>query len=1058
MNKILISLSFLLLGLISVNAQKVKISLIDTQTKQPVSDASLALQQGKIKQTYQIANGEVLLTKHAGINHLKITALGYKPTDTIINFDKVAAIVIQLQPIQTLLQEVSIVSNGYQQIEKERSVGSYQQISNSQFNSQVGTQVLSRLEAIGNSLKVDRAIGENQLNIRGISSIGGPRSILVILDNFPYEGDLSNINPNDVDQITILKDAAATSIWGARAGNGVVVITTKTGRYQQALSISLNINQTIGQAPNLEYLPQMSTKDFVELEEYLFKADRYKADYNAVNKPALSPVVALLYDNSISQAEKQQMLNELKTIDARQGYSQHFYQTALNQQYAINIKGGSEKFKWLSAVGYDNNTSNLAAQYTRLSIRYTNEYKILDRLSLQSAITYTNSSNKSGKPEFKDISSSKGMLYPYTQFADANGSPLPIVKDYNFNYINSAGNGKLLDWKYYPLTDDQYHTTTSPSKDILLNTGLNYRYKGLVANVKYQYQQQETSVEELLGLESYAARNLINSYSQINSDGTVTYAIPKGAILNESLVVMKSHNVRTQLDYKVQKSNHDVDVMAGAELRAVDTKGLQFRYYGYNEELASQTNVNYTSLYPNFITGATSFIPSNNGIAVTANRFVSLYANAAYSYSKRYTAYLSARKDASNIFGVNTNDKWKPLWSAAVAWNVSDETFFNLKQVPYLKIRLSYGTSGNIDPSKTAVTTIRYASVSPYTQSPYALIDKFYNPELKWETVQMTNIGVDFALFNRRISGSIEYFKKKAKDLFASYPIDYTTGVGSFIVKNVGAMKGQGLDLNLKLDNIQGKFTWSTNLNTSFYRDKVTDYYLQADRSSSLVTTNPTFSGILGKPVYALYAFRWMGLDPKTGDPLGAIDGVATKDYARLLGADTKINDLVYIGSAIPTFFGNINNQFSYGRATLSFQLLYKFGHFFRTPSINYNELIASGKGHIDYQDRWQKPGDENQTHVPSFVYPNASNRDTFYLGTEVLVQSADHIRLQYVSFNYQLLKSTNKYFKQLDVYANIANLGVLWKANKAKVDPEYNGLNKLLPSKTFSIGTNINF
>lgn len=550
---------------------------------------------------------------------------------------------------------------------------------------------------------------------------------------------------------------------------------------------------------------------------------------------------------------------------------------------------------------------------------------------------------------------------------------------------------------------------------------------------------------------------MINLYSQLDYDaGMVTYGIPKGGILDLSNSVLAAYGSRVQLNYNKLLGSHRISAIAGSEVRQNRVVQNGNRLYGYDEDKLTFGYVDYYSqTYQNFISGAQTSAPSGDYVSELLNRFVSSYGNVAYTYKEKYTISGSGRRDASNLFGVSTNDKWKPLWSTGVSWDISGEQFYKSRWLPYLKLRATLGYSGNVDPNKPAVTTISYTGSSNYTNTPYSDYTSYYNPDLTWETSRQINIGLDFRTGKDIISGSIEFYSKKNENLFGRTNVDYTTGILSgLIVKNVADSKGMGLDIALNSKNIDGRLKWHTQLNLSFNKDKVADYFLLTDQGSQYVG-NTRISGIEGKPVYSVFSYKWAGLDGNTGDPQGYLNKQISKDYIGLTDATTTIDDLVYHGSALPTVFGSLGNTLSYGRLSLAIGIVYKFGYYFRRESVNYSSLFSSWSGHGDFYNRWQNPGDELHTNVPSLIYPSPGSRDDFYSNSEVLIEKGDHIRLQYINIGYDLIQNsfTKLPFKSIQVYGNAANLGILWRANKQGIDPEYKGGNMMPPSKTFSIG-----
>ena len=975
---------------------------------------------------------------------LKISSLGYEAIDTLINDMPRSPLWFNLKLAVAQLAEVK-VSTGYQQLSAEKLAGSYDVISNQRFNEQVSTNVLQRLEGIASSLSVDRKTNSPSINIRGINTLNGQRGALIILDNFPYEGDIDNINPNDVENITILKDAAASSIWGARAANGVIVITTKKGQYGQNIKINYNANVSVSAKPNLHYISRMSTSDFIDLEMFLFEKGQYASLENPTSSAPLTPLVELLIakrDGKISLAEADAQLTTWRTLNNIDNYTDHFYRTGLNRQYALGLSGGEQKQWWSASVGYDQNSSNLNATYNRLNLSFKNGYRPVKNLELGIAAHYTNSARHSGQLEYNQIRATNGDLPPYVNFVDAQGNSLPVMNQYRNAYLNTfTGINQLLDWNYYPAEEALLSPNKAKLQDLMLNLNANYQWQGFSAELRYQYGRQTSINEQFYEGDSYYTRNLVNTLTQVNGT-TVVRPIPLGTIYDYGNNIYTRNLLRGQLGYKntfVQK--HEINVFAGAELRDEHSLNDSFRRYGYDEVLGSSVAMDFANNYPRFFGSGQTSIANNTNQSYGTDRFVSLYANAAYTYLNKYTLTASARRDASNLFGLNVNDQWNPFWSVGASWQLSRENFLKWK-TDHLKLRASYGVSGNINPAMAAVTTITYSSTSTFTRQPITNYKNFSNPELRWENTYMLNMGLDFTLLNQRLKGSLEYYHKKGMDLFGLAEIDATAGIGNTMTRNVAAMKGSGIDLNLQWQHTTGVLKWQSDINFSTNRDEVTAYYLLTNPGNLLLVGTNRISGQVGKPVYGLYSYQWGGLDGQTGNPIGYVNGQPSTDYAYITATARTPDEMVYQGRIMPSYFGALGNTLSYKGLSLSFRFSAKFGYVFRRSTINYTNLIGSRQGHGDYALRWQKPGDERHTQVPSFIYPNSAVRNAFYEYSEASAEKGDHIRLQYVNLAYAAFKQSKyKSLQNLQLFAAGNQLGILWAANKHGLDPDYSSL-----------------
>ncbi len=1020
--------------------------VIDAQSSAPLAGVLCRSAQNEPITTSN-SRGVIRIPLSATTGQLTFSSTGYASLDTLLSSGSPSdTVMIYLNRRTTEIQQVTI-NTGYSKLPRERATGSFTQVDQERFNEQVGTDVLSRLPAVANAVSLDKVSGGQQgrLAVRGLSTIRGPKEVLIVLDNFPYEGDLSNINPNDVQSITVLKDAAAASIWGARAGNGVIVITTKQGSLGQPTRVELTANTTIGSRPDLYYGPFMDSRDMIEVEKMLYEQGFYTSSLQARNRPAVSQVIELLIARDAGSISAQQAAHQLEALgayDIRDQVNQQIYKPLVNQQYHLALSGGGDRSSWRLGAGYDKNSDHLGAAYNRLNLRSSQRVELTKDLTVSSDFQYTQARNVSGRQDISSLNPGIGVIRPYTQLAGADGQALAMPAQWRQSYLDTAGNGRLLDWNYYPLTEHEHLDNRSNLSDVLVSAALNYKLpiRGLSIDLRYQYQRQQSSADNRMGQQSYLARNLINGYTQI-SGNSISYGIPLGDIMDRSFAVQQAHGARAQLNLQRSFGKHALDGFIGGELRSNVSESDTRRIFGYNDGQLTFAQIDPTRTYPNFISGLMSFIPNPTGLTSTLQRFVSLYANMAYSYDERYTLSLSARRDASNMFGVSTNNRWTPLWSVGGAWTASKERFYDVSWMEFFKLRATYGFSGNVDPSMSASTTIRFLNNSSYTLLPTATFSNYANPQLRWETTAMLNIGADFSMFNGRLSGSAEYYRKRGYDLFGSAPIDRTAGVGAEITRNVASMTGKGIDVEINSINVAGAVSWRSHLNVNANRDKIEEYYIASRLGNRFVGTTNTISADPGRPVYGMYAYRWGGLDGQTGMPIGYLEGEESQNYSSIVGSGTQIEDLVFYGAKMPTLFGSLGNTVSYRNIDLTIRVTYNMGHYFRRGTIGYNNLYQNATAHHDYYQRWQRPGDELHTDVPAMVYPASGQSDTFVANAEPLVERADHIRLQYINLSYNFSPSgksntQNSLFKSLRASIIASELGILWRANKLGLDP----------------------
>lgn len=1003
----------------------------------PVAGATVTAKHGKAAVASNAA-GQFMLP--GTIDTLTISHVGYRDTVVVVHGTALADVILQEDAAE--LQGV-IVQTGYQSLPRERATGSFDQVSGAQLNRRVGAGVLERLENLAPGVLFDHNAGApDALLIRGRSTIYAAAAPLVVVDNFPYDGDINALNPNDVESVTILKDAAAASIWGARAGNGVIVITTKKGRSSKP-EINVVSNVSLQARPDLFNVPVISSADYIGLEKYLYAQGYYTAALSDPAHQPLTPVVELLASGGSEAA-----MDAYGRYDARNDASKYLYRGAVKQQYALSAGGRSPALQYYLSGGYDHSLGSLVGQSNdRITLRSTNTFTPLPGLDIEAGLQYTQSGNWSGNNfGYSNLSNGAGRgLYPYARLVDDNGRPVALLRDYRASFVQAAAQHGLLDWSYNPVEDIRHEQLSTVAQDLLATAGVSYKIlPSLQGSIRYQYENQVSLTENAYDAASYFARNLVNQYTQADANGqVVSKPVPEGGVLYGGNARLISHQARAQLSFGKGWGKGRLDAIAGAEIRSLSVTGHTYSQYGYAaEDGRSAPNIDYATawqLYNNPYTTAT--IPNLQGVSGTTDHFVSVYGNAAYTFLDRYTLSASARQDASNLFGVSANQKAIPLWSAGAAWQPSREKWFKASWVSLLKLRATYGLQGNIARNTSALVTARYGT-SANTGLATAQILNPPNAGLRWEKTAMLNLGVDFSLWRDRLSGSLEWYHKHGTGLMGTAPADPTTGLSTgglttYFFGNVAGMKGSGVDLQLDGKILQGSFGWSARLVASFTHNKVTTYDVAAGAAGYSYLSENGINPVPGRPLFSVYAYRWGGLDPADGSPTGYLGGKTSKDYASLVAA-TPLDSMVYAGPVQPTAYGSLRNTFTYGRWSFSFTLSYQLGYYFRKPSVNYYNLLTGWTGNSDYAKRWQQPGDEAYTQVPSFQYPVDQNRDVFYNYSSVLVLKGDHIRLDDIALSYEL--------KRVKVYAYANNLGVLWTANKDHIDPWYVNQPKIKP------------
>ncbi|WP_295116941.1 SusC/RagA family TonB-linked outer membrane protein [uncultured Chitinophaga sp.] len=997
----------------------------------------------------QAQEGDKIIVSFVGYNKMEFVA-DARPGETTV----------MLRIVQTGIGEVSIVSNGYQQLPKERATGSFTHITREMINRSPGPDILSRLEGITNGLLFNRTNAEGeevaafQLESRGRATILSESSPLIVVDNFPFEGNIRDINPNDVESVTILKDAAAASIWGARAGNGVIVITTRQGSYNRKTQVSFSFNTAFADKPDLFYDRRFMPSPMVmqiQKEKFL----RGDWQMNEEGMFSFSPYVELLIkqrDGVISEEQFLEAEQKMQRTDIRNDALKYLYQPSLQQQYALSINGGSNVNKYFFSVGYDKTRSSMVGDDDRrLTLNVQNAFKPVSALEINTRISYSAGDANRNAFTITDLSNASSGLQPYMSLVDEHGNPAKIEYQIRSAIVDSAEKNGLLPWYYNPL--EEVRMADNTAKNSFLNLLGNVRYQvvtGVNIDATYQYTEQKSSTRYLYNKETFFVRHLVNNYTQ--ADGT--RPIPYGGILRlGSPAQLVQHSGRVQLTAQKEIGEHELAFLAGGEVRqAVEQSFPETLLYNYDADLGVGTSkMDYVKTYKLYTSWGGATIPgASDNSYYKIDRYLSYFANGSYTFRSKYILSGSARWDGSNLFGVKTNQKGTLLWSAGASWNVFSESFLKAGWIDQLRLRGTYGSSGNVNKSVSTFPVIDY-SVARFLHpdlEPYAGLTSPGNPSLRWEQVKTMNFGVDWAVLKGRISGSLEFFSKKANDLIGDAFLPPSTGVNtennhiSQYRYNYAALNTKGIDLQVTTKNLEGPVKWQTTWLFNYAADKVKEYY------NSETLNGNAYVGYLGyqiplevgRSVSGIYAYPWHGLNPDDGRVLIYKDGQKSTDYAGYL-ASLRPEDMVYAGVTNPPYYGSVLNNVEWKRLQLSVLLSWKAGYVYRRSSgFPGMEYTGTGVFHADLEKKWKQPGDEKNTNVPAGgnISGYDQSESSIYLSSQALIAKGDHIAMQDVSLNYSIPtgKKTPSLLKSARVYMYVRNLGFLWKADRNNVDP----------------------
>lgn len=1005
----------------------------------PIADVNVIVQ-GSRRQTTSDNDGRFTIIALA-TDSLEFRKIGYIKK-TISAKSVIDDKVIVLEPSNIQIREVDVVNTGYQRIDKWRTTGAISKIDKTAYESRFKYNALDAIEGLSSSINFDRRLNSDNNNrqaiqLRGIGSIFSEQRPLIVLDNFPFEGDVSDINPNDIDNIVLLKDAATASIWGAQASNGVIVITTKKADLNRT-TLHLATSQGWQEKQNLYYNQAfMNSKDFLEVEKTLFDRGFYNSAENSLSMPALTPGVELMIkkrDGIITDEIFKKELEKLALFDVRDDAQAYLYRNGWNQQYNLAIGAANEMINTRVSIGYDRMQENVrGTDRYRLLLLANNEFKLHPSVKAGINLNYANRKFANSGLRFENIRPNNKVVYPYARLVDDDGSPISMIKEYRQSFVDQSAENGLLDWSYIPLLDrDRYQGLEGDMRlgiDVYTNVKL---LPGFTLDMKYQYVNDQKNGKYVYDEDSYFVRNEVNRFT----DEQGKQIFPLGAIRTDDNNLDRGHAGRLQLNFDKKFSKHFISAMAGSEVRQLIKSRKVAQVYGLDEEVLTYNNtLNYETYYPVRPTGTSRIRVPEGTIDLKTDRFVSYYLNSIYTFDDKYTLSASARWDASNIFGVKTNQKGVPLWSIGANWLIHEEKFMegcDLFRV--LKLKTSYGYNGNVNREASAYVTANYYT-DYITNLPNATIDKPGNPQLRWEKIGIWNAGLDFSLRGNRLWGSIDGYIKNAKDLLGNYQLDPTSGFNGIYLINYANVRNKGIDIEVHGIPVKGNLRWQTDVFVSKVKNEVTKYEKFEGSVGSLYASWLYPVPIVGLPLYNLFGIPWHGLNAENGAPMVPYEGELGDRYGDYLN-NLAIDDLRYFGSAVPTWTGSWRNSVSFRSFTLAATVSWKSGYYFRRGTISYGELFSSNIGHRDFSERWQNAGDEKFTQVPSMPQSADFQRDLVYTQSELFVEKGDHIRLNDIQLSWSpsgVLKPLRN--PQFILHAN--NVGFIWRKNKHGIDPD---------------------
>lgn len=1020
-------------------------SVVSSEDGAPVIGASVKVA-GTKTGTVTDVDGNFTLAVPAG-SKLEITyiGMGTKSVKAGKNMK------IELMPDDHSLEDVVVVAYGA--AKKNSLTGSVATVSSDVLEKSPVSSFEKALQGATAGVQVESQSGQpgsvSQVRIRGIGSMSASSTPLYVIDGVAISSKsvsyvanesnygtsanpLANLNPSDIESISVLKDASAASLYGSRAANGVVLITTKKGKSGDA-KVDFKAQLSFSKLPSSGY-DLMNASDHYKLY--------YQGFYNQNIEKGMDAASASTEANSSVQA----MYGGFNPFDVANPYTgtgtlasgakllydtdylDELFRTAKTQQYDLSVSGGTDKTKYFLSLGYlDQEGIGVGSDLTRYSVRANVDSKVKSWMTM--GINSTLSVNNQNTPPGGGMGASPLTNAFFVPSAvplyslDAKGNK---QYDGEGNVIYNWENPVFNDMNALALTEmDKYNTKTYRA---LVNPYIDFDIFGVHWRTSLSYDY--TNLDEMRWFNpehgnGAACQGRLNKYNVYDITQTLT------STLNYAFSIKEDHHVSLMAGYEAYKNK-------------------------YSYTLAHATGFSDS----NMIELSMASTPYETKSKTDKERMVSYFGRLGYDYLEKYFASFSIRTDGSSRFA--PGHQWGTFWSAGLNWRISEEKFMkDVTWVNDLKLRASYGTSGNKQSDYLYGYQGLYDSGNNYNNMNGIIHSQLPNDNLTWEKSKNFNVGVDFALFNNRLSGSVEYYNKSSDALLLEKPMAPSTGFENAI-SNLGGMRNRGVEVELHSTNIatQG-FTWTTDFNVAFNSNKITSYPQEEEVVSTKIRT-------VGYSIYEFYLKEWAGVDSSNGDPLWYMD--EKDDNGNVIGRTTTNDyskaDKYKLGSALPSATGGLTNTFSYKGINLSFLFTYGFGGKVYDAYEAYllNDGNKTGYQAIKQQaDSWSE---ENPYATnPKFVPNNSSNSNQM---SSRYLHDADYIKLKNISLSYNLPKSLVRkaYLENVRVFFSADNLKV-WNLDKnfKGYDVELGGVSGVLDgggtvplARTFTMGINLTF
>jgi TonB-linked SusC/RagA family outer membrane protein len=870
------------------------------------------------------------------------------------------------------------------------------------------------------------------MRIRGFGSINASSAPLYVVDGIVYDGYINALSPDDIESMSVLKDASSSALYGSRAANGVIMITTKKGKQgKSALSVKATTGLVVRAVPEYD---RVSSKDYYELtwEGYrnaLVAQGSTPAEAAAIASGADANGVygKLGYYNNLGVPVAEMFtadgkVNPAATVLWEDNWQDALFRAARRQEYQASVSGGSEKSDYFLSFGYlDEQGVVKASDFNRLTARVNVNTEIAPWLkigtnlsgSTQKTANLTTQSGATSNPFY--YTRMMAPIYPIWIRDETTGALIPdpySAADRLYDY--GGTHNTVVD----PVTGESIwgdkRRTYAGNSNLVSTVDLD-RQNATSDNLSNR------SYVELAFLDGFTFRvngsiDLVNEYATNYQNYRYADAASVAGRTTKSYGRLKTVTVNELLTYKKSLGAHRFDAMAGHETYSYDGQSMNATRTGY-------------SLYNTELAAAAVGEGSSSGS--DTYHLESYLSRLNYDYNSLYYFSASLRRDGSSRF--YRDSRWGNFWSLAAAWNISQEDFMQRDWLDHLKLKASYGGQGN-DNIGTLYAWQQFYTISGYDNGNAngAFFSTLENRELQWEVNNNLNLGAEFRLFNR-ISGEVNWFYRVSDNLLFSVPRPSSTGIDA-VFRNVGAMRNRGIEIQLSADVVKtAGFLWNVNFNLTHIGNKIT----KLPQEEIIAGVNKL---MVGHSLYEYFMRESAGVDPATGNQLyykDELDADGNPTGSRTTTTDQNAAGKYYVGTAIADAYGGLTNTFAYRNLELSMLCTYSVGGLMYDNT--YAALMHSGDFgtalHVDALKRWQQPGDI--TDVPRLEHGSTSQTAS---SNRYLID-ASYFIIKNLTLTYTLPK-------RWTAAAQLANARVFASADNLYLEGARKGLN---PQQSFS-------